>query len=159
MPPSGDRSKAEMVMVIAWILLQDRRYSRTCEVCMNQSIRLILAFAALVTFSAHAADITGNWKATIVTATGQGDYTFAFRQDGGKLIGTAKSQDGVASISNGYINYKTITFTENVTVEGRRVVLDYTGELVSDTEIRFKRQAAGAANPAVEFVATRVGRP
>lgn len=126
---------------------------------MNLSIRLVLTFVAFVAFSAHAADITGEWKATIVTATGQRDYTFVFRQDGGRLIGTAKSQDGVAALSNGYINYKTITFTENVTVDGRRAVLDYTGELVSETEIRFKRAARGPASPVVEFVATRIGRP
>ena len=126
---------------------------------MNSSVRLIVSFAALVAFSAEAADITGEWRATIVTATGRRDYTFVFRQDGGRLIGTAKSENGVAAISNGYINYKTITFTENVTVEGRRAVLDYTGELVSDTEIRFKREAPGTVNPAVEFVATRVAGP
>lgn len=126
---------------------------------MNLLLRLVLSFVALVAFSAEAADITGEWRATIVTATEQRDYTFVFRQNGGRLIGTAKSQEGVTAISNGYINYKTITFTENVTVEGRRVVLDYTGELVSDTEIRFKREAPGSVNPAVQFVATRVGAP
>ena len=125
---------------------------------MNFSIRLIVSFVALVAFSAEAADITGNWSATIVTAAGQRDYTFVFRQDGGKLIGTVKSPDGVAAIANGYVNYKTITFTENVTVQGRRAVLEYTGELVSDTEIRFKREA-GTGSPVVEFVATRVGKP
>ena len=80
-----------------------------------------------------------------------------FRQNEGKLIGTIKSPNGVATISNGYINAKTVTFTENVTVQGRRAVLDYTRQLVSDNEIRFKRE--GAASPVVEFVATRVGGP
>jgi hypothetical protein len=125
---------------------------------MNLSIRLIVSFAALLAFSAEAADVSGNWSAKIVTAAGQRDYTFVFRQNEGKLIGTIKSPDGVAAISNGYINAKTITFTENVTVQGRRAVFDYTGELVSDTEIRFKREA-GAASPTIEFVATRVGGP
>ena len=125
---------------------------------MNRSIRLIVSFVALLAFSAEAADVSGNWSAKIVTATGQRDYTFVFRQNEGKLIGTIKSPDGVATISNGYINAKTITFTENVTTQGRRAVFDYTGELVSDTEIRFKREA-GAASPTVEFVATRVGKP
>ena len=125
---------------------------------MNRSIRLIVSFVALLAFSAEAADVSGNWSAKIVTAAGQRDYTFVFRQNEGKLIGTIKSPDGVASISNGYINAKTITFTENVTVQGRRAVLDYTGELVSDSEIRFKRQS-GTASPVVEFVATRVGGP
>jgi len=123
---------------------------------MNLSIRLIVSFAALVAFSADAADVSGDWKATIVTAAGQRDYNFVFRQNEGKLIGTIKSPDGVAAISNGYINAKTVTFTETVTVQGRRAVYDYTGELVSDNEIRFKREA-GSGSPVVEFVATRVG--
>ena len=126
---------------------------------MNWSSRLTASFVALVAFSAHAADITGDWRATIVTAAGQKDYTYTFRQDGGRLIGTVRSQDAVVAISDGYINAKTITFTENVTVEGRRAVLEYTGELVSDTEIRFKRAPAGTGSPVVQFVATRVGRP
>lgn len=124
---------------------------------MNTSIRLIVAFVALLAFSAEAADVSGSWSAKIVTAAGQRDYTFVFRQNEGKLIGTIKSPDGVATISNGYINAKTITFTENVTTQGRRAVLDYTGELISDNEIRFKRQ--GTASPVVEFVATRAGGP
>ena len=108
-------------------------------------------------FSAHAADISGDWRATVVSAGAQKDYTYTFRQDGYKLIGTIKSPDGVVAIANGYINYKTISFTENVTAAGRREVLEYTGELVSDNEIKFKRQAAGTTNPAIQFVATRVG--
>ena len=125
---------------------------------MNRSIRLIVSFVALLAFSAEAADVSGSWSAKIVTAAGQRDYTFVFRQSEGKLIGTIKSPDGLATISNGYINAKTITFTENVTVQGRRAVFDYTGELVSDNEIRFKREA-GPGSPGVEFVATRVGGP
>ena len=97
---------------------------------MNTSIRLIVSFVALLAFSAEAADVSGSWSAKIVTAAGQRDYTFVLRQNEGKLIGTIKSPDGVATISNGYINAKTITFTENVTVQGRRAVFDYTGQLV-----------------------------
>ena len=126
---------------------------------MTFATRLIASCVALVAFSAHAADITGDWRATVVSAGTQKDYTYVFRQDGYKLIGTIKSPDGVVAIANGYINYTTISFTENVTVEGRREVLEYTGELVSDTEIKFKRQAAGTTNPAIQFVATRIGKP
>jgi hypothetical protein len=125
---------------------------------MNLSIRLIVSFVALTAFAAEAADVSGDWKATIVTEAGPRDCAFAFRQNGGRLIGTIKSPDGVAAISNGYINARTITFTENVTARCRRAVFDYIGELVSDTEIRFKREA-GPATPVVEFVATRVGKP
>jgi hypothetical protein len=126
---------------------------------MQLFVRLIATFAALAAFSAQGADITGEWTATVVTAGGQRDYTYVFRQNGAKLIGTARSQDGVVAISNGSVNNKTITFDENVTVEGRRGVLEYTGELVSDTEIKFKRQTKGASYPVTEFVATRSGTP
>ena len=126
---------------------------------MNFSSRLLLSFMALVALPAAAADITGEWRATFVTAAGQRDYTYVFRQDGADLIGTARSQDGVVAIANGSVNYKTVWFMENVTVAGRRVVLEYTGELVSDTEIRFKRQAAGTQSPVLQFVATRTGPP
>ncbi|RPI61134.1 MAG: hypothetical protein EHM50_06195 [Lysobacterales bacterium] len=121
------------------------------------SIRLMASLVAFVAFSAEGADVTGDWAATIVTAVGERDYTYVFRQNGAKLIGTARSQDGVVAISNGFVNNKTITFDENVTVEGRRAVLEYTGELVSDTEIKFKRQVKGAPSSVIQFVATRGG--
>ena len=126
---------------------------------MSPVIRLIPWFAALVALPAAAADITGRWTATFVTATGQRDYTYTFRQEGAELIGTARSQDGVFPIANGAINNKSVEFIENVTVAGRRVVFEYTGELVSDTEIRFKRLTAGTSGPALQFVATRSATP
>jgi hypothetical protein len=126
---------------------------------MSLPFRSIASFVALLAFAAEAADVTGEWTATIATAVGQTTYTYVFRQNGADLIGTVRSRDGLVAISDGSINYKTITFIENATVEGRRVVLEHTGELVSDTEIRFKRQAAGAPYPVVQFVATRIGTP
>jgi hypothetical protein len=122
------------------------------------SILLFALLAALVHFSAEGADITGEWTATIVTTAEQKDYTYVFRQIGAKLIGTARPQDGVVSISNGFVNNRTITFDENVTTNGRRVVFEYTGELVSDTEIRFERQAKGSP-PVIRFVAIRIRAP
>lgn len=126
---------------------------------MQLAPRLIGSLAALGAFSAEAADLTGDWAATVSTAAGQTEYTYAFRQDGSSLFGTIRSQHGVVAISNGYINYRTITFDENVTVQGRRAVFEYTGELVSDTQIRFKRRVLGAQYGVVEFVAMRVGTP
>lgn len=125
---------------------------------MKVSSRLAAALAAFVAFQAAAADITGEWTATIGAAGAQSEHRYVFRQSGATLIGTIRSQDGVAAISNGFINYKTITFDESSTAEGRRTVLEYTGELVSDTEIKFKRQVKGTPSTAVQFVATRVGK-
>jgi hypothetical protein len=124
---------------------------------MSLCVRLLVSLAALAALPAQAADVSGEWTATIVNAVGQRDYTYVFRQDGAKLIGTARSRDGLVAIADGAINNKTVWFTENVTVEGQRVVFEYTGELISDTEIRFKRQTVGASSPVVQFVATRSG--
>jgi hypothetical protein len=124
---------------------------------MSCSTRLVLAFVALVALPAAAADFTGQWTATFGAAGGQRTYTYVFRQNGAELIGTARSQDGLFVLENGSVNNKTVWFSENFTFEGQRVVFEYTGELVSDTEIRFKRQAAGAPSSAVQFVATRIG--
>ncbi len=126
---------------------------------MSLSIRLIVSCAALVAFPAEAADVAGEWTATFVTAAGKRDYTYVFRQAGAKLIGTARSQDGVSAISNGSINNTLVSFIETVTVEGRPVSHEYIGELVSDTEIRFRRRAVGTPYPPVQFVATRTGTP
>jgi hypothetical protein len=118
-------------------------------------IRLIVACLALVALPAAAADFTGRWTATFLTAAGERTYTYVFRQSGAELIGTARSQDGLVTLENGSVNNKTVWFSENTTAGGERLVFEYTGELVSDTEIRFKRQAVGTRSP-VEFVATRV---
>ena len=126
---------------------------------MNPIIRWLVMFAALVAFSAEAADVTGNWAAKVPTADGERDYTFALRQSGATLIGTARSEKGVVALSNGRINGTTIAFVENVTVAGRRVVIEYTGEIVSDSEIRFKRQAIAPPYFTVQFVATRPNEP
>ena len=74
---------------------------------MCLSILLIASFAALVAFAADAADFSGVWTATIVTAAGQKRHTYVFRQSGPDLIGTSRSDDGLVAISNGNINYKT----------------------------------------------------
>ena len=124
---------------------------------MSLSVRWVVSLMAFAALPARAADVSGEWTATIVTPIGQRDYAYVFRQDGAELIGTARSQDGVVAIANGAINNKTVWFTENVTVEGQRVVFEYTGELISDTQIRFNRQTVGAPSPVVQFVATRTG--
>jgi hypothetical protein len=126
---------------------------------MKLAARLTLLLATLPAFSAQAADVTGEWAATIATAAGRTESTYVLRQDGSRVFGTIRSPHGVVTITNGYVNYKTVTFDENITVQGRRAVLEYTGEIVSDTEIRFERRVLGASHGVVEFVATRAGAP
>lgn len=119
----------------------------------------LAALGALAAFSAAAADVTGSWTAKVPTADGERVYTYAFRQNGARLIGTATSTDGVVALENGSINRNTVAFVENITVGGRRLVLEYTGELVSDGEIRFKRKEIAPPYLTVEFVATRTAAP
>jgi hypothetical protein len=130
---------------------------------MKLTRRLIASLATLLTtpvvLSAQPADLTGDWTATIATAAGRTEYTYTFRQEGSRLVGTIRSQYGVVAITNGYVNYRTITFDENVTVQGRRAVFEHTGEIVSDTQIRFRRQVLGTSHGAVEFVALRSSAP
>jgi len=126
---------------------------------MKFSKRLVASFACLVAFSAAGADITGDWTASRATAAGQEQYTYAFRQTGATLIGTVESQAGVVAITNGFVNNKLITFDENVTVEGRRAVLEYTGELVSENEIEFKRRIKGNPYSEIRLVAKRISTP
>lgn len=126
---------------------------------MKRFIQVVVALSAALALPAEGADVTGDWIAKIPAADGVRDYTFAFRQSGGTLLGTVRTQEGVVSISNGSVNYKTIAFVENVTVAGRRIVIEYTGELVSDNEIRFKRQAIAPPYFTVQFDATRIGSP
>ncbi len=121
---------------------------------MKLIVRLLLSCTAFVAW-AQPADITGNWTATVTTAAGAKNYEYVFRQNGGELIGTIRSQDGIAAIADGYINYKTVTFFENVMVDGERASIAYEGELVSNDEIKFKRSAFGTST---EFVATRKAR-
>ena len=70
---------------------------------MSLLIRLIASFMALVAFAAEAADVSGEWTATIVTAVGQTNYTYVFRQNGADLIGTVRSRDGLIAISDGSV--------------------------------------------------------
>jgi hypothetical protein len=102
---------------------------------MKYFIRLLLSSMALSAV-AQPANITGSWTATVTTNAGSKDYEYVFRQDGGDLIGTIRSQGSVVAISDGHINYKTVTFFEDT--------------------IKLKRQAAGTS---VEFVATRKATP
>jgi hypothetical protein len=126
---------------------------------MAHFTRVLAVLSAVAAFSAQAADVTGTWTAKVPTADGESDYTFAFRQSGAALIGTARSEQGVVAVANGSINHNAIAFVENVTVAGRRIVIEYTGEVVSDNEIRFKRQAIAPPYFTVQFVATRTDAP
>ena len=102
--------------------------------------------------SAHAADISGTWTATINTQVGEQHYTYTFKVDGEKLTGTAKSDNGVSEIQNGVVKGDDVSFVENLNYQGQQLVITYKGKISGD-EIKFTRDVGGMASE--ELVAKR----
>jgi len=98
------------------------------------------------------ADVTGKWAAAIDTQIGVQNYTYDFKEDGGKLTGRAKSQFGETEITEGTVKGDEISFVENLDFQGQALRITYKGK-VSGEEIKFRRQVGDLATE--EFVATR----
>jgi hypothetical protein len=84
------------------------------------------------------ADITGMWKASFDTQIGVQNYTYTFKQDGTKLTGNAKSDNGDVQITEGVVNGDEVSFVENLNFQGMDLRIVYKGK-VSGDEIRFTR--------------------
>ena len=103
---------------------------------------------------AYGADVSGKWTASFDTQVGKQEYTFEFKAEGMKLTATAKGNlvtDSV--ISDGKVDGSKISFVEKGMYQGMPLTFNYTGEIVGNDEIRFKRELMGF--PAEEFVAKR----
>ena len=61
-------------------------------------------------------------------------------QKGSELTGSIKSANGESKVENGVVKGDTVTFVENLTVQGMTIKVEYTGKVVSDGEISFTRQ-------------------
>lgn len=103
--------------------------------------------------AAQAPDITGTWTASFDTQIGVQTYTYDFVVKGSVLTGTAKSNLGEASITEGKVNGDTVTFVEMLKFEGMEIRIDYTGKIASADEIAFTRRVAEFATE--ELVARR----
>lgn len=111
------------------------------------SIRGVLFIAVLglaLSATAFAADPSGKWTATFDTQIGQQNYTYEFKLEGDKLTGTATSQNGKSTITEGKVTGDTITFVENLDYQGNALRVTYTGKLSGD-EIKFTRNVADLA--------------
>lgn len=102
---------------------------------------------------AWAADITGKWTASFDTQIGVQNYTYDFTVKDGKLTGRAKSENGDTAIQDGKVDGDTVTFVENLTIQGMDIRIVYTGKIVSADEIKFTRNVADFATE--ELVAKR----
>jgi hypothetical protein len=122
---------------------------------MVRSIRaLVLASFCVVCGLAQAADVGGTWTASFDTQVGAQTYTYVLQVQGATLTGTAKGNLITDSVlSDGKVDGSKITFVEKGSYMGMPLTFNYSGELVGDDEIRFKRELMGF--PAEEFVAKR----
>ena len=101
------------------------------------------ALLALFAFSAFAADISGNWKATADGPNGAMERTFTFNQDGNKVTGeTNSSFTGKSTITDGKVEGDTVTFTISAKFGDQDVKLSYKGK-IEGSEIKFTSEMAG----------------
>ena len=84
---------------------------------------------------------------------GEQKYTYTFKVEAGKLTGTAKSNLGEATISDGKVDKDIVTFVEHLNYQGMVLDITYQGKIVSADEIKFKRDVGGQGGE--EFTAKR----
>ncbi|HEU5292970.1 MAG TPA: hypothetical protein VFU05_20135 [Cyclobacteriaceae bacterium] len=101
---------------------------------MKNLLTLALLVGCLTAFSQKSID--GTWKGTRETPNGNFEVTYTFKVEGKVLTGTWKTQFGETTLQKGKIDGKNISYT--ISVNDRTI--DYTGEIVSDDEIKLKNE-------------------
>ncbi len=119
---------------------------------------LISAASALAIFvSAHAADLTGKWKAEFDTQVGVQKYVFDLKVDGDKVTGKATfermDEKGEVELKEGKIVKDEVSFVEPMKFQDQDVRIEYKGKLAGD-ELKLTRKVGEFATE--ELVAKRV---
>jgi len=96
--------------------------------------RVIIALL-LVAAAAAAADVSGTWNFTVETPAGTGNPTFVFKQDGENLTGTYTGMLGKAEVT-GTVKGDKIEFQFEVSSEGQKFTVRYTGMIESPTQMK-----------------------
>jgi len=128
-----------------------------------KSIALLIAAAAVVTTTVAvaptvaiaaepSANISGTWTTSFDSQVGTQTYTYIFTVAGNTLTGHAKSNLGEGPLS-GTVDGDKVTFVENLDYQGQALAITYTGQIVSASEIKFKRDVGGQGGE--EFTARR----
>ena len=122
---------------------------------LKQSALVVLAVATMgLVAAAQTPDITGKWTASFDTQIGVQNYTYEFVVKDSVLTGTAKSNIGEATITDGKVEKDKVTFVENLKFEGNEIRIDYAGTIVSADEIKFTRKVGDFGTE--DLVARRV---
>ena len=124
------------------------------------NLRKSFLFAALsvvsVTF-AHAAELAGKWTAEFDSQIGVQKYSYEFRVDGDKILGTASYDHslgkGDSEIKNVKLVNDDVSFSETIKVADMDIPVTYTGKISGD-EIKLTRKVGDFGTE--ELVAKRV---
>lgn len=119
---------------------------------------MMICFGIGLVSLARAGDITGVWQSEFDSQIGTQKYVFTFKVDGEKLTGTAagdRSGDkSSVAIEQGRVNKDGVYFVERLNYQGQDLVIEYTGKVTGDNEIKFTRKVGDFATE--EIVAKRV---
>jgi uncharacterized protein YxeA len=120
-------------------------------------MKWLLVLMAVFALTASAADITGNWKASMDMGGQAMERTFVFKQDGAKLTGeTTSSMMGKSTITDGKVEGDTVTFTITGNMQGQgEMKLTYKGKIVSATEIKFDVDNPAGGGQAIQWDAKK----
>ena len=109
---------------------------------------LVVAAAAVLTFSLFAADLAGTWKGSMDTQMGSTNITIAF-QPGTALTGRVNAGEYAGSIESAKLAGQNISFESNIgpgtlkfegTVAGEQMNLNVTGTQGDRYKLVCKRQ-------------------
>jgi hypothetical protein len=96
-------------------------------------MKWLFMLIAMLAISASAADVSGNWKATIETPNGTMERTFVFKVEGTKLTGESSSEMmGKSEILDGKIEGDTLSFQLKMSIQDREMTAKYTGTVKGD---------------------------
>lgn len=117
-----------------------------------------IIIAGMSSVRALALDVTGTWKSEFDSQIGHQNYTFTFKQDGGKLTGKANSVAGdrkrEAELKEGKVDGDAVSFVEILSIQEQEIRISYTGKLAGNgNEIKFTREVGDFAK--TEIVAQR----
>ncbi len=126
---------------------------------MKKSMRILaVAFVGILAVApAHAADVSGQWRAEFDTQIGLQKYLFTFKADGERVTGKANSEVGdqqrEAELKEGKITGDVVTVVELFKFQDNDIRIEYKGKLAGN-EIKFTRQVGEFATE--ELTAKRV---
>jgi hypothetical protein len=101
---------------------------------MKKLFTLALFIGCITAYAQNPID--GNWKGTRETPNGSFEINYTFKVEGNVLTGTWKTQFGETKLENGKVDGKKISYSFSFNDR----TINYTGELVSDDEIKLNNE-------------------